>query len=75
MHPDSPPFRSFEGVAGNDTKMSNAHQTCKFRRTSEGRIYGTEALLLVPLFLALFVDQNLLEGGSESFFAYLPRIG
>ena len=24
---------------------------------------------------ALFVDQNLLEGGSESFFAYLPRIG
>ena len=23
---------------------------------------------------ALFVDQNLLEGGSESFFAYLPSI-
>ena len=23
----------------------------------------------------LFVDQNLLEGGSESFFACLPRIG
>ena len=24
---------------------------------------------------SIFVDQNLLEGGSESFFAYLPRIG
>ena len=24
---------------------------------------------------ALFVDQTLLEGGSESFFTYLPRIG
>ena len=23
---------------------------------------------------ALFVDQNLLEGGSKSFFAYLPSI-
>ena len=24
--------------------------------------------------MALFVDQNLLEGGSKSFFAYLPTL-